>query len=316
MLSNDIAAAHSTMRIVTLGLPLAALLLVHDKHNVVLAGLRSGLTLGQRRLRSMIGIDRVVTDPHKDWSHFRKRMEALQPDLLVSWFFTRRIPMDVVQTCPLQGIGIHPSMLPRHRGPDPYFAAIDAGDTVTGVTVHRLEEDYDTGDILAQQTLPIHPRWNAWQLARALDRPSLELLRKTVARIAARESIHALPQDASVATYAHAPTIDDRILRWNRRAADIVRRILALAPNPGALAWFAQSTLVVHDACVRDSLPCLEPGEAAIIDGVAVVRASDRGVALLRGEIDGALVGPEDIAQQIGSGADDSRSCTLRSGDD
>src|SRR3954468_19887327 len=101
--------------------------------------------------------------------------------------------MSVIEAAPRGGIGVHPSLLPRHRGPDPTYWAIASGDEVTGVTVHRIEADYDTGAILAQEPLRIDPAWNAWNLARALDRPSLRLLRATVARFARGEAVPDLP---------------------------------------------------------------------------------------------------------------------------
>ncbi len=209
--------------------------------------------------------------------------------------------MGVVRACELGGIGVHPSLLPRHRGPDPFFAALDAGDDVTGVTVHRIEESYDTGAIVAQRSLPIDPRWNAWVLARALDRPSLVLLRETVASLALGKPIHATPQDESKATHAPFPTPEERVLRWTWPAKAIVRRVRALAPNPGALAYPGGVPLVVLAAEVRPVHAVLEPGEAAVMDGVAVVRAADGGVALLRGEVDGQPWGPDDIAHEIAS---------------
>ncbi|MCL2822924.1 MAG: hypothetical protein FWD57_02940 [Polyangiaceae bacterium] len=155
------------MRVAFLGLPLAALLLHSDGHTISIAGLRSGLTTGQRRLISTIGQRNIVVDPQNDWTAFREKLKCIEPDLLVSWFYTRRIPMAVVNECKLGGIGVHPSLLPRHRGPDPYYAAIDAGDLVSGVTVHRIDENYDTGAVLDQESLNIGPTWNAWQLAKA-----------------------------------------------------------------------------------------------------------------------------------------------------
>lgn len=292
------------MRIAFVGLPLAALLLLADGHEVVIAGLRKGLATGQRRLRRFMGDGTVVTDPHRDWPAFSRRVHSLRPDLLVSWFFTRRIPMEVVRACRLGGIGVHPSLLPRHRGPDPFFAAIDAGDPVTGVTVHCIEEVYDTGAVVAQRRLPIDPTWNAWALARALDRPSLELLREVVGKLGAGETLRATPQDETLATAAPFPTEEDRMLSWRRRASDIVRRIRALAPNPGALAFTGDLALVVQEAEVRPVHAVLRPGEAAVMDGVAVVRAADHGVALLRGEVDGRAWSTDAIAHQIASRVD------------
>jgi len=276
------------MRIVFLGLPLAAWLLTSDGHDVVLAGLRKGLGHGARRLIARVGEQSVVWDPQLDWDGFRARAEQLRADLLVSWFFTRKIPMTVVATCRLGGIGVHPSLLPRHRGPDPFFAAIDAGDQVTGVTVHRIAPEYDTGEALAQRTLRIDPGWNAWELARRLDRPSLAALRDTVRLAADGSELRGKPQDERLATDAPQPSDDDLELRWAWPAERIVRRVRALSPAPGAFTWVGDACLTIARAKVSDEIPrALEPGEAAIVGETVVVRAADRGVELIEAEHEG-----------------------------
>ncbi len=286
------------MRIVFLGLPLAALLLIGDGHQVVLAGVRPTLSNGTRRLRKL-GTP-VITDPQNDWEAFRARARTAGAELLVSWFFTRRIPMGLVEDCPLGGIGVHPSLLPRHRGPDPFFAAIDAGDAETGVTVHRIAADYDTGAIVAQRSIRIDPRWNAWQLARQLDRPSLALLRETVQRAARGDDLRGQPQEERKATLAPSPAEDDRELRWSWPAERLERRIRALAPVPGALALVGDTCMMVLRARPTDDVPrALEPGEAAILDTTVVVRAGDRGLVLEQVEIDGKTYEGAELATLV-----------------
>ncbi|MBI5537152.1 MAG: hypothetical protein HY898_30800 [Deltaproteobacteria bacterium] len=288
------------MRIVFLGLPLAALLLVADGHEVVLAGLRSGLTLGERRLRRTLGNARVLIDPQEQWEAFVALALELRADLLVSWFFTRRIPIELCQTCRLGGIGVHPSLLPRHRGPDPFFAAINAGDEETGVTAHRIEREYDTGAILGRRALRIEPDWNAWDLARALDRPSLALLRQVVQRASNGDPLEGEAQDEQEATLAPQPDEDSRVLVWDRPAEALVRRIRALAPCPGALAWVGETEIVVLKASVHRDVPqVLLPGEAAMVHGLAVVKAGDNGVALLEAEVGNQTITGSDLAMLV-----------------
>ncbi len=133
---------------------------------------------GLRRLGTRIAPGRTHLRPAVDNPATVARVQAADPDLIVSWFWTTRLPEPILRLAP--AVGVHPSLLPRHRGPDPCFWAIDAGDEVTGVTAHRLAAEYDTGDILGRRELRIDPSWNGWTLARALDRPSLSLLREIV----------------------------------------------------------------------------------------------------------------------------------------
>ena len=221
------------MRIAFVGLPLAALLLRHDGHEIVWAGICRKDAIGTRRLIRAIGRENVAMVP--DLTRVVKDVEARAPDLVVSWFWTRKVPAELRAVAPLGAIGVHPSLLPRHRGPDPYFWAIDAGDAVTGVTAHLLDDEYDTGALLAKRELAIDPRWNAWTLAKKLDRPSLALLRDTVAAYARGGPPRPIAQDEASATEAPQPTDDDLELRWtDDDAAHIERRVRAASPWPGA----------------------------------------------------------------------------------
>src|SRR6202012_2240644 len=190
--------------------------------------------VGLRRARRVLGEARVLVKPSVRDPALLSRVSALAPDLLVSWFWTTRLPMALVRAARLGGIGAHPSLLPRHRGPDPTYWAITSGDDETGVTVHGIEEEYDTGAILAQERLRIDPAWNAWQLAKALDRPSLRMLRATVARFARGEVVEGTPQDPALATQAPIPDDVACAIPWRGPTERVLRHIRALSPAPGA----------------------------------------------------------------------------------
>jgi methionyl-tRNA formyltransferase len=281
-------AKAGTLRIAFFGLPLAALLLTRDGHEVVLAALCQRGAPGVRRLGRQLGGDRVWIKPDVRDPALASALHALRPDLLVSWFWTTRLPIALVESARLGGIGVHPSLLPRHRGPDPTTWAILSGDAVTGVTVHRIAEDYDTGDILAQETLGIEPSWTAWQLARALDRPSLRLLRRIVASLGQGENLPATPQDPRLAT--HAPLLDGTAcaIRWSWSTERLLRHVRALAPAPGAWTEIEGACLTLLKAAPARKFPAaLMPGEACVSEGQAIVRTGDGAVVLLEGEIDG-----------------------------
>ena len=277
------------MRIAFVGLPLAALLLHADGHEIVWAGVCRRDALGTRRLRRAIGRDNVSMMP--DLDRLAASVAARRPELVVSWFWTRKVPASFRAIAPLGAIGVHPSLLPRHRGPDPYFWAIDAGDTVTGVTAHQLDDAYDTGAILARRELAIDPSWTAWRLAKRLDRPSLALLRETVRAYAEGRPPKPLPQDDALATDAPQPTDDDLEIRWTEDAARIERRVRAASPWPGAFTAIGDVALTLTRVRATTRFPkliaALEPGEAIVRDdGIAMVRARDTGVELLGGRAD------------------------------
>ena len=276
-------------------MPLGALLLERDGHELVYVAMSRDEALGLRRAKRVFG-KRLFVRPEVSSPATIKRIAALEPELVVSWFWTKRLPRELLAIAP--AIGVHPSLLPRHRGPDPYFWAIDSGDDVTGVTAHMLEPEYDTGAILRQVPLPIDPTWNAWTLAKKLDRPSLAVLRKVVKKLPSPQ-----PQDDAKATAAPAPTEDMLEIRWNQDADAIARRVRAAAPWPGAFTEVGGETVVLLDVKpTRDFPRALEPGEAAVRkDGVVVVRTKDAALELRSGrnEADDALLDAAGIARLL-----------------
>lgn len=284
------------LRIVFFGLPLAALLLARDGHQIELCAVCRKDALGLRRATRTFGKSRMLVRPRANDTTLRSRIKSIAPDLLVSWFWTTRLPMDLVNAARFGGIGVHPSLLPRHRGPDPTTWAILSGDDVTGVTVHRIAAEYDTGAILEQETLPIDPQWNAWNLARALDRPSLRALRRTVMRFAQGESVLEKPQDERFATEAPFLDEDACAISWSWPTDRILRHIRALAPTPGA--WTEIRGSLVHVVAAEQVVrfpAALEPGEGYADTERAVVRTGDGAVALLRGQIDGREATSKDL---------------------
>jgi methionyl-tRNA formyltransferase len=295
------------VRIAFFGLPLAAVLLARDGHAIVYAA-ACRKTSGLRRLRALAGTDSTFLRPDVADAATVARVRAARPDLIVSWFWTTRLPSSLLDVAP--AIGVHPSLLPRHRGPDPYFWAIDEGDARTGVTAHLLDANYDTGAVLGRRELAVDPSWNAWKLARALDRPSLALLRETVRRaadtIAAGRPLAGTAQDEALATEAPEPDDDALAIRWSWTAARVERRVRAAAPWPGAWTEIGdQIVTIVRVRATSDFPRALEPAEAGVRrDGVAVVRTPDGAVELLAGRSqDDADLGTADLAAIVRAAA-------------
>ncbi|HWP09081.1 MAG TPA: formyltransferase family protein [Polyangiaceae bacterium] len=307
----------SRFRVAYFGLPLGACLLTHDGHELALAVLPPIDAPGRRRLTRRSPSTRVLaaaaglgTDENDGFgARVLAALERAAPDLLVSWFWTRRLPATWLACARFGGIGVHPSLLPRHRGPNPYYAAIDAGDRETGVTVHTLTPEYDEGDILLTRSLSVGER-DSWQLARALDRPSLALLREAVGRYARGEPPEPRAQSAEGVTWAPEPDGDALHVEWNWPTARVLRRIRALAPVPGlGLEVEGLELFATRAAEAGDYPSALEPGEAAVYGTPPrlVLRTGDGAISVLRAvlpqEDDGpdAVLGPDELAAAVRS---------------
>ena len=275
------------IRVAYFGLPLGALLLAGDGIPISLAVLSPTEAPGRRRLARRLGtpiLDARSVSPTELVAAIDAAFARQPPELVVSWYFTRRVEERWLRAARLGGIGAHPSLLPRHRGPNPFYAAIDAGDSTTGVSVHRLTAAYDEGDVLATEELAIGER-DAWQLARALDRPSLRLLRRVVRALAEGKEPQATPQEQALATWAPEPSGEllRADFRWSTER--VLRRVRALSPVPGVALSIRRVELFVTQAEATEVYPgALAAGEAAIGTDV-VIRTGDGAIAVTRAAV-------------------------------
>src|SRR4051812_15941473 len=102
------------------------------------------------------GIDILVTS-HMD--RLVPMLRELELDLIFVTGFPWRLPTELLALPRLGAINTHPTVLPRYRGPNPLFWMMMNGETEAGMTIHRMDGDFDTGPILAQATMPIDPDW-------------------------------------------------------------------------------------------------------------------------------------------------------------
>jgi methionyl-tRNA formyltransferase len=136
-------------------------------------------------------------------------------------------------------LNVHPSLLPRWRGAAPVERAIMAGDTETGVTIHRTVEALDAGPIAAQRAFSIGPDDDAGAVYARAAEIAVELLRDVLA------DPQFEPQAAEGETYAEKITAADRELDPTAPAQALVNRVRALSPHIGArlgdmLIWRAR----------------------------------------------------------------------------
>lgn len=103
---------------------------------------------------------KLVEIGRDDVASLPDRFRELRKGVAISACFPWKLPVAVLETPKLGGLNVHPSLLPAHRGPDPVFWTLRAGDTHTGATIHRMTADFDAGAVVAQQAfaLPIRSR--------------------------------------------------------------------------------------------------------------------------------------------------------------
>ena len=206
-----------------------------------------------------------------------------KPDVLVVVAYGKLIPSELFQAVPFGAINIHPSLLPKYRGPAPIQRAILAGEEITGVTIMLIDEGLDSGPVLASKTIPIKPFETAGELSERLAREGAGLLVETLG-MWLRGEITPKPQNHSEATFAPAIQKEETRIDWNRSGRDVINLCRAFDPTPGAYTMFKGKRIKCFGA--RKALvnfPDSEPGK--------VMGISEDGLLVCAGDGDVVSVG-------------------------
>jgi len=172
-----------------------------------------------------------ILKPLKLDAEFREQVASLKPDLLVSFAYGKIFGPKFLSLFALGGINIHPSLLPKYRGPSPIQAAILNRECVTGISIQRLAEKMDEGDILSVEKLQLTGEETAASLSEIAAKTAAALLPGVLKKIAAGK-IEAISQDHSKASYCKLFSRDDGIIDWKKSAAEIDAAVRAFNPWP------------------------------------------------------------------------------------
>jgi methionyl-tRNA formyltransferase len=210
--------------------------------------------------QSAIALNLPITQPDriKTNEEFRAQLTALNPDAIIVVGYGRIIPQWMLDLPRYGNINLHASLLPKYRGAAPIQWAIANGETITGNTTMRIDAGLDTGDILLQQQLAIDPTDTAETLAPRLAAIGADLTVETLRGLEAGTT-HARPQDNAQATLAPILKKEDGQIDFTRFAEDILNRIRAFQPWPGAYTKFRGKTLQILKAQpTADPVPIAE----------------------------------------------------------
>jgi len=171
-------------------------------------------------------------------------------------------------------LNVHASLLPKYRGAAPIQWAIANGETETGVTIMRLDEGLDTGDILMERRLPLSKTATSAELFPQLSSIGSSALLDVLKGLASN-SLQAVPQNHAEATLAPILKREDGLLDLAERTAEVVyNRWRGFYPWPGAHASFRGKRFLVHRMEPFLGELSLTPGELAIENGDLIVGAA------------------------------------------
>lgn len=210
---------------------------------------------------------------------------AVHPDVGVVVAYGELIPRELL-SLPAHGmLGVHPSLLPAYRGAAPVAWALLHGETTTGVTIFRLNERLDAGEIVLQQRVPILPREDAEALTGRLASLGAERLLEALEAIATSRATFT-PQEDTQATFAPKLTKADGRIDWVKSAEVIERLVRATIPWPGATTTWAGKPLKILRASVGTPSPSglgrgAAAGRVVLVDAEGITVAAGRGTVVI-----------------------------------
>lgn len=213
---------------------------------------------------------------------FAAWLRGQAPELCALAAYGRLLKQPVLDVPPKGWLNLHPSLLPRWRGPSPIQTAILAGDPKTGVTIMRVTLEMDAGDIVAQEETPIGPDETAGELSERLADMGAALMLRALSWVEEGRA-PAIPQDPAGVTRCRMFRKSDGRIDWRAPARDIHNRVRACNPWPMAQCLFRGAFCRIHKTKPVDVSHDATPGTVLeVCDDHVLAAAGDGALALLR----------------------------------
>lgn len=206
------------------------------------------------------------------------QLQAWAPDLIMVAAFGKILRANVLNLPRLGCVNVHASLLPKHRGAAPITAAILAGDAEAGITLMKMDEGLDTGDMLETKSLTIAPSDTTTTLTARLAQVGADLVTDALPRYVDGD-LAPTPQDGSLATYAPQLKKEDGLLHFSEPAAALERRVRAMQDWPGAFFLYNNQPFKVLKAHVQP-VRVAAPGRVIKVDGLPALGTAEGALVL------------------------------------
>ena len=191
-----------------------------------------------------------------------EQLKSYSAEIAILAAFGQIVPKEVIDLFPGGIVNIHPSLLPKHRGPTPIESPILAGETKTGVSLMKLVPALDAGPIYDQQSITLKGTENKQQLADQLGELGGQRLIATLPSIL-NKSLMPIEQDNSLASYDQKITINQSSLDFSKPANLLEREIRAFYGWPRSRTVLNHQPIIITQAHQLDA-PTTHPGKVII----------------------------------------------------
>ena len=222
-----------------------------------------------------------VLQPERFDNVFIDQLKNFQADLFVVIAYGRILPKQVLEIPKVFSVNVHASLLPSYRGAAPINWAIINGDKVTGLSIIRMNEKLDAGEILFQQRIEITDRDTSVTLKTKMAEMGRGLLLKTIEAVEKREYT-LTPQDEKFITFAPKLAKETGHIDWNKEAIKIHNLARGLLPWPSAYTFFNGKQLKILETEVVSDDGQLSAGKVSEIHKDGFVVSTGKGAILIK----------------------------------
>jgi methionyl-tRNA formyltransferase len=264
--------------------------LVESRHQIVLVVSKPDKPVGRKKIMTSppvieaaneIGLS-IAQPKGLKGGKLNGVLEESGAEIAVVVAYGKLIPDDLLGLPPRGFVNLHPSLLPRHRGPSPIQWALVCGDRSTGVTTMQLDEGMDTGPILYQKRLAIRPTDTAETLSPRLAELGARLMVKTVDAIE-DGTVDPRPQPNDGANVTPMLRRNFAKIDWTMPARQLVNRLRGFTPWPGLFTKFRGGRLKIYGLEEVRPAPAGDEEAGTVLDAgpAGIVVRCGRGSALL-----------------------------------
>ncbi|WP_343189016.1 methionyl-tRNA formyltransferase [Buchnera aphidicola (Chaitoregma tattakana)] len=177
-----------------------------------------------------------------------KKIQKKKPDIMIIVAYGIKIPQNIIKIFPMKALNIHPSILPKWRGPAPIQRAILNGDRKTGVSIISINQKFDSGNILNIKTCKIYKNDTFLSLSKKLCNIGIKSMFISLINIFKRKKTLKQKTDKTKYFYAHKISRHETKINWNNTAKYLERSIRAFYPSPGSYFFFKKKRIKVFQS--------------------------------------------------------------------
>ena len=208
-------------------------------------------------------------------------LRKINPEAIIVAAYGKILPKEILDLPPSGCINVHGSLLPKYRGAAPIQRAIMDGDEVTGVTIMRMNEGMDTGEMLTKVEVKIESDDNSGSLFAKMAQAGAKLLLQTLP-LWQRGEITPQEQDENSATYAPMIAKEEELIDWHKSAQEICNLLRGLAPAPCGYTYFRGERLKIGACTWEAEENSAAAGEVLAIEKNGITVACGKGCLKLK----------------------------------